>query len=160
MIQLEENKIDLMAILEQDDEDCFDLAEEDIDFDSPSAAAVVPPEVGQTSVRSAVAGPSSNSGDVSGLASDDTSLDLSWPEYLQKVKETFIKARPLADVQMIAGAMPFKDWMDYVVKLMPKDIKIQGEVNFKHLVAELGPIDKSQYMLVEPVTDAEFCEVV
>lgn len=156
MIQLEENKIDIMAILEQDDDDCFGLlAEEDIDFTAPSAAAI--PQEGPVPSSA----PAQNSsGDVSGLASADASLDLSWPEYLQKVKESFIKARPLEDVKMIAAAMPFKDWMDYVVKLMPKDIKIQGEVNFKHLVAELGPIDKSVYKLPEPVTEVEFCEVV
>lgn len=149
MIQLEENKIDLMSILEQDDSSLVD----DIDFDLPSAAAVVGQPASSTE---ADLNPSRG---VSGLASADTSLDLSWPEYLQRVKETFIKARPLGDIQMIAGSMPFKDWMDYVVKLMPKDIKIQGEVNFKHLVAELGPIDKSRYLLPEQVTDVEYCEV-
>jgi hypothetical protein len=93
------------------------------------------------------------------LASDDLSLSLSWPEYLQKVKESFIRARPLSEVQLYASTMSFKDWMDYVIKLLPKDIKIQGEVNFKHLVEELGPIDKSQYRLPEPVLEVEFCEV-
>lgn len=79
--------------------------------------------------------------------------DLPWAEYLQRFKETFIKAKPLDTVKVLAANMGFVDWLGYCVKLMPKDIKIQGEVNFRHLVAEFGPIDKSQYRLEEPVVD-------
>ncbi len=151
-IELETSGADLMAILEQTDvSDDLDIDFASVSSLSPSSQAGEPPSPPQLS---------EGSRDGSGLASSDPSLDLSWPEYLQKVKETFIKARPLEDVRQFAAGMLFSDWMDYVIKLLPKDIKIQGEVNFKHLIAEFGPIDKSQYRLgSEPVEELEFCEV-
>ena len=103
---------------------------------------------------------------VSGLASADVASPngletaaLPWAEYLQKVKETFIKAKPLQEVELLAHNMGFRDWMDYLVKLMPKDIKIESNVNFKAMIATLGPINKDDYRLSEPVQDAEFTEI-
>jgi hypothetical protein len=136
--------------LEQDSSSIPDDDDLDIDFTSPLAAVASVPVA-------ALAPKDSEEG--SGLASDDPSEGLSWTDYLQKVKECFIQAKPLSDVRNFAGLMPFRDWMDYVIKLMPKDIKVQGEVNFKHLVEEFGPIDKRQYQLAEPVQEAVFCEV-
>ena len=99
--------------------------------------------------------------DTSGLASDEVSLnDLPWAEYLQMVKERFIRAKPLDVVEEYAANMGFRDWMDYVIKLLPKDIKIESNINFRAMIDSLGPIDKEQYRLPEPVVEAEFCEIV
>ena len=86
--------------------------------------------------------------------------DLSFGQYVQEFKSAFIKARPLSEITLYASSMSFKDYMDFVVKLLPKDVKVQGEVNFTHQLASLGPIDKDSYRLNAPDTvEAEFCEV-
>lgn len=86
--------------------------------------------------------------------------DLSFGQYVQEFKSAFIKARPLSEITLYASSMPFKDYMDFVVKLLPKDVKVQGEVSFVHQLASLGPINKEQYKLNAPDTvEAEFCEV-
>ena len=89
-----------------------------------------------------------------------TPEDLSFGQYVLQFKEAFIKARPLSEITLYANSMSFKDYMDFVIKMLPKDVKIQGEVNFVHQLASLGPIDKEQYRLNAPDTiEADFCEV-
>ncbi len=105
--------------------------------------------------------PTEDQGVGTGLDNGPNPDDLAWPEYLQRFKETFVKSWSLKKVQMFAENMGFKDFMDYAIKLMPKDVKIQGSVDFRHLVAELGPIDKEKYRLTGPtqVKEVEFSEV-
>ena len=115
----------------------------------PSGLASAP---GATALSEVVGGGTNSEG--------STPEDLSFGQYVQEFKSAFIKARPLSEITLYASSMSFKDYMDFVVKLLPKDVKVQGEVNFTHQLASLGPIDKDSYRLLpEPVTDVEFCEI-
>lgn len=100
--------------------------------------------------------------DGSGTGNDGaTPGDLSFGQYVLQFKEAFIKARSLSEIALYASSMSFRDYMDFVIKMLPKDVKIQGEVSFVHQLAQLGPIDKEQYRLNAPDTiEAEFCDVV
>lgn len=80
--------------------------------------------------------------------------------YIQRFKEVFIKSRSLEEIRIYAQGMSFRDYLDYVVKLLPKDVKIQGEFSFIHQLELLGPINKTEYLLRAPdAVEAEFCEV-
>ncbi len=145
----------LMSILEGD--------LEDLDLDTPFSCGYISPSsqadggnggLASASVAS-VEGHPGSLGIENGLPDDD----LDWPSYLQKVKETFIRSRPLGDIELYAKGMGFRDWMDYVIKLLPKDIKIESNINFKAMIDGLGPINKDDYRLPEPIVEVEFCEV-
>jgi len=64
---------------------------------------------------------------------------------LEKIRASFLNAKTAAEVKMSASMMPLGDWLELVVKLSPKNIQLQADVSFKHMLAELGPIDKNQY---------------
>ncbi len=122
-------------------------------------AGISPPTAGLASVAVGSAGLSEVGREGAGVPGSLPD-DLPFPEYVQRFKDTFIKARPLEEVGRYASAMAFRDWMDFVIKLLPKDVKIQGEVSFVHQLASLGPIDKDAYRLTAPdAVEAEFCEV-
>ena len=64
---------------------------------------------------------------------------------LDKIRAVFLNAKTPADVQMEAALMPVCDWLEMVVKLSPKDVKVSGGIAFRHMLADMGPIDKNQY---------------
>ena len=120
--------------------------------DSGLASAATPSVPGATNLSEVSRGGTGNEG--------PAPEDLSFGQYVQEFKAAFIKARSLSEITLYASSMSFKDYMDFVVKLLPKDVKVQGEVNFTHQLASLGPIDKDSYRLNAPDTvEAEFCEV-
>lgn len=103
---------------------------------------------------STAADPAEVNGDGSNL--EEATVPGDFSSYVQRFKETFIKSRSLEEIRIYAQGMTFKDYLDYVVKLLPKDVKIQGEFNFVHQLEQLGPIDRSAYLLPEPeVVDCE-----
>jgi hypothetical protein len=128
-VELEQNSVDLMAILEQSDSDMPDDDDLDIDFTSPLAAVASVPVA-------ALAPKDSEEG--SGLASDDPSEGLSWEEHFNGVKSAFFKAKPIEDVKTFASLMPFRDWLDYAIKLMPKQLDVRS-VQITTVQVELPP---------------------
>jgi len=90
---------------------------------------------------------------------------MDWGQYIIRLKDTFVKAKPLYEVQAFASVMAPKDWLDYVIRMMPKDVKVQGAINYKHYFQDLGPINKQNYLPkqkvreVTEVTDAEFKDI-
>ena len=64
---------------------------------------------------------------------------------LDKIRAVFLNAKTPADVQMEAALMSVGDWLEMVVKLSPKDVKVSGGIAFRHMLADMGPIDKNQY---------------
>lgn len=134
----------------------------------PSSSGVVPSQAGVGGSSGGLASaPDSVGSEVGGDGSlittipndcDDSGLEFG--QYIQRFKETFIKARSLEEIKIFASGMTFKDYLDYVVKLLPKDVKIQGEFNFVHQLEQLGPIDRSAYLLPEPeVVQVEITDV-
>ena len=72
------------------------------------------------------------------------------PTKLEKIRAAFLNSKTAAEVAAAAGNMPVGMWLECVIKLMPKDIKVQGEVGFRHMLEGLGPIDPNQYRLGAP----------
>jgi hypothetical protein len=84
------------------------------------------------------------------------------PTKLEKIRAAFLNSKSAAEVTAAAGNMPVTMWLECVIKLMPKDIKVQGEVSFHHMLEGLGPIDANAYRLGAgpvKVVEAEFSEV-
>ncbi len=169
-----DNGADLMSIFDLIDEDgTVDPVADFVGFSPPGGVPQagevggVPHSASAGGLASAAAPSVDGAADLSevvggGTPSSDgsTPVDLSFGQYVQEFKSAFIKARPLSEITLYASSMSFKDYMDFVVKLLPKDVKVQGEVNFTHQLASLGPIDKEQYRLNAPdVVEADFCEV-
>lgn len=84
---------------------------------------------------------------------------------LEKIRAVFLNSKSPAEVRAAAGVMPVGLWLEQVIKLMPKDIKVQGEVEFRHMLEGLGPIDKDAYRLgsrpaaTELIEEASYCVV-
>jgi hypothetical protein len=66
---------------------------------------------------------------------------------LEKIRLAFLNSKQVSEVMMACSGMSMREWLDYAIRLMPKDVKVQGEVNFRHLLDGLAPIDKSRYRL-------------
>lgn len=66
---------------------------------------------------------------------------------LEKIRSVFLNSKTPFEVRAAAASMPIGLWLEQVVRLMPKDVKVQGEVNFRHMLEGLGPIDKDAYRL-------------
>jgi len=78
-----------------------------------------------------------------------------------KIRSVFLRAKSPAQLFIEARNMSTGQWLDYAMKMAPKDLKVTAEFSFKHLLEELGPIDKEKYR-VKPqgqIVDAEFSEV-
>jgi hypothetical protein len=77
--------------------------------------------------------------EASGWASDPL------PAKLDKIRAVFLNAKSPTEVYAEASLMPVGDWLEMVVKMSPKDVKVSGGIAFRHMLADMGPIDKSQY---------------
>jgi len=94
--------------------------------------------------------------------SGDSWKDDTVPTKLEKIRAVFLNSKTAAEVRAAAGNMPVGMWLECVIKLMPKDIKVQGEVGFRHMLEGLGPINKDAYRLTatrnapQIIQDAEY----
>ena len=95
---------------------------------------------------------------VSAEKGDGSWLNDPVPVKLEKIRAAFLDAKTPQEVTLQASIMPLGDWLDMVVRLSPKNIQVQGAVSFKHMLEELGPIDKEAYR--PKVIDAEFSEML
>jgi hypothetical protein len=62
-----------------------------------------------------------------------------------KIRATFLNGKTAAEVRKEAEVMPVGTWLDWAIKMAPKDVKVSGEINIAQIVANLGPIDKEAY---------------
>ena len=67
------------------------------------------------------------------------------PAKLDKIRAVFLNAKTPTEVYAEASLMPVGDWLEMVVKMSPKDVKVSGGIAFRHMLADMGPIDKNQY---------------
>ena len=83
--------------------------------------------------------------------------DVDWqddpvPIKLEKIRSVLLNSKTADEIATEASMMPVGMWLDLVVKLMPKNIQVSGDINFQHMLADLGPIDKDQYRLTKNET--------
>ena len=77
-----------------------------------------------------------------------------------KIRSAFLKSKTAFDVKAYARTLSDAAWLDVVLKMAPRDVKVTGEVNIKHMLSELGPINKNQYRLSHNnAVEVEFSEV-
>lgn len=77
----------------------------------------------------------------------------------EKICSAFFNAKSAEEVAAEAANMKIGVWLDWAVRMAPKNVKVTGEFNFQHLVADLGPINKDDYLPTkkacrQPSTDA------
>ncbi len=60
----------------------------------------------------------------------------------REIKAAFFNAKSLAEVGNLAKGMHFSVWLDYFVKMCPKEVQVKGQMDVRTLVAQLGPISK------------------
>lgn len=81
-----------------------------------------------------------------------------------KIRNAFLRSKTAFDIKAYAKTLSEAAWLDIAMKMAPKDVKVTGEISMKHMLEELGPINKDQYRLEakqsEGAVDVEFCEVV
>ena len=76
--------------------------------------------------------------------------DIEWqndpvPVKLEKIRAAFLNSRTAGEVMAAGSTMQIGDWLELVVKLSPKNIQVSGGLSFKHMLEEMGPIDKNDY---------------
>lgn len=79
-----------------------------------------------------------------------TVTDADWqndpvPVKMEKIRAALMNAKTAFDVEDQARRLPVADWIELVAKLAPKNIQVQADFSFKHLVEEFGPIDKEKF---------------
>lgn len=77
----------------------------------------------------------------------------------EKVRKAFFSSKSAFEIKAYAMGLTVGAWLDTVLRMAPKDVKVSGEVSLKHVLAELGPIDKDKYRVTGLVEDVEFSEV-
>jgi hypothetical protein len=63
-------------------------------------------------------------------------------EVSRRHRWAFIRAWDPEEVMIQAAALPFREWMDYFIKLSPKELQVKGHFEMRSLVAQLGPIER------------------
>lgn len=116
--------IDLMAIIEEDLDE------------------LPPQERPETCLEGAPEG-----SETPAVAGDANWQDDPVPTKIEKIRAAFLNGKTASEVEAAAGNMLVGDWLELVAKISPKNIQVQGEMNFRHILAELGPIDKDKYRL-------------
>ena len=67
------------------------------------------------------------------------------PVKLEKIRAAFLNSKTVSEVLAAGSMMMIGDWLELVVKLSPKNVQITGGLSFKHMLEELGPINKDDY---------------
>lgn len=76
---------------------------------------------------------------------------------LDKIRAAFLNGKTAGEVEAEAARMHIGDWLELVVKLSPKNIQVKGDVSFRHMLEQMGPIDRETYRF--KVIDAEYKEL-
>ena len=75
-----------------------------------------------------------------------------------KIRSAFLSGKDAFSIKAYARTLSEGAWLEMAQKMAPKDVKVTGEVGLRHLLDELGPIDKEKYR-IRQVEDVEFSEV-
>lgn len=74
-----------------------------------------------------------------------TSLKMQLPEKLstlEDVRNIWLAARSPQEIALQAQTMPFGVWMDYMIKLTPKQLDVKGQIDMRAAFVNLGPPQK------------------
>ena len=63
-------------------------------------------------------------------------------EKSRSIRAAFLAARSLDEVYMQAKGMHFITWLDYFIKMMPKEVQVKGSFDIRQMIAQLGPIQR------------------
>ena len=58
---------------------------------------------------------------------------------LDDIRNIWLSAREPAEIAAEATSMPFAIWIDYAIKLSPKQMKLSGQVDMRAAFMNLGP---------------------
>lgn len=64
-------------------------------------------------------------------------------EWGRRHKAAFLLGKAPEEIMLWAQTMPHRDWMDYFIRLAPKEIQVRGQYQIQSLVAQLGPLQRS-----------------
>lgn len=62
----------------------------------------------------------------------------------QKRKLAFLLAKDVEELRLELSVLSLTDYMDYFVKLAPKELQVKAQFDVRSLVAELGPIPRGR----------------
>jgi hypothetical protein len=63
---------------------------------------------------------------------------------LDEIRNIWLSARSPSEVSVQARTMPFGVWMDYAIKLSPKNVNVKGQFDIRAAFATLGPVRRSK----------------
>ena len=97
-------------------------------------------------------------GDLSVLVCDvDDWQNASVPEKYDKIQAVVMNSKSAEEVATEVRGMSVPVWLDLVIKMAPKNVKVSGAVSFKHMIDNLAPIDKDQYKF--NAVEVEYSEI-
>jgi hypothetical protein len=72
-------------------------------------------------------------------------LDMELPatlEGIDSIRHLWLSARSPSEVAVQAKTLPFGVWMDYAIKLSPKNVNVNAKIDMRAVFAKLGPVKK------------------
>lgn len=78
-------------------------------------------------------------------------------EKWDRIRAAWMNGKTAAEVISEAECMSVPAWLEICVKMAPKNVTVQGQVSFKHMIDNLAPIDKDEYKF--NATQVEYEEV-
>lgn len=60
----------------------------------------------------------------------------------REIRAAFMSAKSTEEVYHMAQAMSFPAWLDFFIKLSPKEVQVKGQMDIRQITAQLGPINR------------------
>jgi hypothetical protein len=61
-------------------------------------------------------------------------------EAAQRVKAAFFASKRPEEIRLFAANLPLLTWLDYFIKLQPKEVQVKGQFDVRQMIAQLGPV--------------------
>ena len=68
-------------------------------------------------------------------------------EASRSIRAAFIAGKDPAEILQFARSLPPLMWLDYFIKLSPKEVEIKGSFDVRKMVAQMGPIQRKPEVL-------------
>ena len=68
-------------------------------------------------------------------------------EASRSIRAAFIAGKDPAEILQFARSLPPLMWLDYFIKLSPKEVEIKGSFDIRKMVAQMGPIQRKPEVL-------------
>jgi len=63
-------------------------------------------------------------------------------EMAQNVRAAFLSSKSPEEIRMFASGLPLMTWLDYFIKLQPKEVQVKGQFDIRQMIAQLGPVNR------------------